>query len=1282
MTHGIKSLDVSTELPEIEGNHPEACGSKEQDGGGDVLPQEKENVLENQEAEFGGRNGEKLEGIEMRGTEICGYVDEMEGGFIDNKLRTKIGEVETDQKGKERSEKAVENFDSGKDGGSMLVKKRGRKPKKQEETEQKGKESSEKAVENCDSRKDGGSRSVKKRGRKPKKQEETEQKGKESSEKAVENCDSRKDGGSRSVKKRGRNPKKKEETLQKGKESSDKAVENYDSGKNEGNKLVKKRGRKPKKKDETLQVQEAERGTGEQSGEKVEKLEEESSQNGQATEEKGEDEGADAENICRKGRKKGSRSGGKVSGLKQRQNGFVFQKGKEDDEELQDNAGKDEENRNNLKGKKEAMFIDNQEDKEVENEIDGKLDEKSEVFLKQEDEVSLKEEGIKPRKRGTDLGNQEMDTEEAQENGVSVEVNGNSYRKRLRANGKKVSYADYDEEDEEVSVRKKRGRKGRNRTTVTGKEGSEIEAVNDNGDLTEGNGKEVSGRGPQKNTKEKDDGGRKSLTINSGMGCSLRDLKVLQQDMKDVKINKHSKEFTAEVCLMCHQCQRNDKGPVVRCQKCKKKRYCIHCLDNWYPKMTKVEVADACPVCRENCNCKACLRDTPNEFLNKLKKMVGTDDRKVLHSKYLVQALLPYLKQLNEEQMVEKKIEARIQGTFGISLAELEIQNANCPKDERMYCDNCGTSIFDHHRSCSNCFSDLCLVCCREIRDGHLQGGGEEVVMEYVSRGFEYLHGGESKVISQDGVPPGTTSEDSLRSNIGWKVNEDGRIVCRCGFGNLDLKCLFSTNWVSELVKRAEDVAQRYELDMANTNVECACFNSLGDVDIGSNQLLKAASREDSDDNYLYNPRASDIKKEDLKHFQYHWMRAEPVVVSNVLETGTGLSWEPMVMWRAFRQIRNEKHDTLLDVKAIDCLDWCEVDINVHQFFMGYLHGRFDAKNWPQILKLKDWPSSTMFDKRLPRHDAEFTYCLPFKEYTHPHDGPLNLAVRLPKKSLKPDMGPKTYIAYGCAQELGRGDSVTKLHCDMSDAVNVLTHTAEVTLKPAKLAKIEELKKLHEKQDRREIFGNNQVKEEDVDGEMDGSLCGSLPTTDKETREDNNQSEGSRLSNCGNVSLQPDEGGAVWDIFRREDVPKLQEYLNKHFKEFRHIYCCPLQKVVHPIHDQTFYLSLDHKRKLKEEYGIEPWTFVQKLGDAVFIPAGCPHQVRNLKSCIKVALDFVSPENVGECIRLTEEFRLLPPNHRAKEDKLEITSLSDLDANILRIGMCDLDRGTHGGELI
>lgn len=46
------------------------------------------------------------------------------------------------------------------------------------------------------------------------------------------------------------------------------------------------------------------------------------------------------------------------------------------------------------------------------------------------------------------------------------------------------------------------------------------------------------------------------------------------------------------------------------------------------------------------------------------------------------------------------------------------------------------------------------------------------------------------------------------------------------------------------------------------------------------------------------------------------------------------------------------------------------------------------------------------------------------------------------------------------------------------------------------------------------------------------------------------------------------------------------------------------------------------------------------------------------QSCIKMALDFVSPENVEECVRLTEECRLLPEIHRAKEDKLEVNVAS------------------------
>lgn len=36
-------------------------------------------------------------------------------------------------------------------------------------------------------------------------------------------------------------------------------------------------------------------------------------------------------------------------------------------------------------------------------------------------------------------------------------------------------------------------------------------------------------------------------------------------------------------------------------------------------------------------------------------------------------------------------------------------------------------------------------------------------------------------------------------------------------------------------------------------------------------------------------------------------------------------------------------------------------------------------------------------------------------------------------------------------------------------------------------------------------------------------------------------------------------------------------------------------------------------------------------------------------------MDFVSPENLDECWKLTQEFRVLPDDHRAKEDKLQVS---------------------------
>ena len=50
-------------------------------------------------------------------------------------------------------------------------------------------------------------------------------------------------------------------------------------------------------------------------------------------------------------------------------------------------------------------------------------------------------------------------------------------------------------------------------------------------------------------------------------------------------------------------------------------------------------------------------------------------------------------------------------------------------------------------------------------------------------------------------------------------------------------------------------------------------------------------------------------------------------------------------------------------------------------------------------------------------------------------------------------------------------------------------------------------------------------------------------------------------------------------------------------------------------------------------------------------------QVRNIHNCIKIAEDFVSPENLEWCFYQTEEFRHLSDTHTNHEDKLQIKSI-------------------------
>ncbi|XP_065878744.1 lysine-specific demethylase JMJ26-like [Euphorbia lathyris] len=741
----------------------------------------------------------------------------------------------------------------------------------------------------------------------------------------------------------------------------------------------------------------------------------------------------------------------------------------------------------------------------------------------------------------------------------------------------------------------------------------------------------------------------------SGSGAN-RDRSAINRSCTSTRRDRKAKaKAKAKAKPRCHQCMKAERKTVVPCTKCKSKIYCVHCIKIWYPEMTEEEVAEQCPCCRSNCNCNVCLHSTG---LIKTSRRDIDDCEKAQHLDYLIKSLLPYMEQICEQQTREVQIEARIGPLH-------EVAENYCYNDERVYCNHCATSIVDYHRKCPNCAYELCLSCCQEIREGSLQSPAA-VEFQYTHQSYDYMHGGDS--LPHDLENPEDLTEPSKdlteASNFMWNANYDGSIFCApkelggCGGCILELKRILPMRWILELKMKAVELLGLYNGKQISLMPK--------DYDTGRQGLMKAACREGSDDNDLYCPALDDIQEDqELFKFQRHWAKGEPVIVRNVLKVTPNLSWEPMVMWRALcESLDLESSSKMSEVKAIDCLASCEVEIKTRQFFKGYMEGRIYHNFWPQMLKLKDWPPSDKFEDLLPRHCDEFISALPFQEYSDPKAGILNIAVKFPPGMLKPDLGPKTYIAYGTREELGRGDSVTKLHCDMSDAVNILTHTSEVSLTGEQHAAIKQLKHIHRKQDEREGLVRDEVNGEYGNSwkdEFDASKSNGLDKHAFESGEyeisDNEQNRVRLKGELTENETDNSGGGALWDIFRREDVPKLEEYLRRHYMEFRHTFCSPVKQVVHPIHDQSFYLTLEHKKKLKEEFGVEPWTFEQNVGEAVFIPTGCPHQVRNLKSCTKVAVDFVSPENIHECLRLNKEYRKLPKNHKAREDKLEIKKM-------------------------
>lgn len=343
--------------------------------------------------------------------------------------------------------------------------------------------------------------------------------------------------------------------------------------------------------------------------------------------------------------------------------------------------------------------------------------------------------------------------------------------------------------------------------------------------------------------------------------------------------------------------------------------------------------------------------------------------------------------------------------------------------------------------------------------------------------------------------------------------------------------------------------------------------------------------------------------EETYAFFQNQWERGLPVVVANSNRNMNKSIWKPEYFSKKFG---NEKHE------MVDCKNGATIkQVDMKHFWNGFdlISTRIPKDhNEKVVLKLKDWPTSDDFANVMTEHFEDLMKAVPMSAYST-RDGKHNLARYLPDFFSKPDLGPKMYSAY--SQIYPARQASTNLHLDVSDAVNMMVHVSRP--KDYLLAS-----KQYSKEAMKHALEEAGADHEDI-------------------------------LNIENSDKLP---GAIWHIWEANQADSIRKVLKNESVILRK----PQGEGDDPIHDQNWFIDKELRLKLEAE-GTVGYTIVQYEGDAVFIPAGAPHQVLNILDCIKVALDFVASENLPECVNLTEEFRALSTKHQNHEDKLQIKNI-------------------------
>ncbi|KAJ2448020.1 hypothetical protein GGF42_005260, partial [Coemansia sp. RSA 2424] len=488
----------------------------------------------------------------------------------------------------------------------------------------------------------------------------------------------------------------------------------------------------------------------------------------------------------------------------------------------------------------------------------------------------------------------------------------------------------------------------------------------------------------------------------------------------------------------------------------------------------------------------------------------------------------------------------------------------------RQVCDLCSTSVMSVCFSCCMCATEMCVGCFSEWDDG----SAEPRVA--VGSSYNKAHSGSR---SDDG------GVSTRRYNHCKKFNGTSELSLHLQAQHRKRQFIrvsqFTAADIRQVVEKARGV-----VDLGSIYPELSQISSAGVIsDTAAQAFTAKVARIEQRTRDMYPHAAWElpviyVAADELStaEFSCLWRQGIVVVVRGLLSALNGALWQPEWWIKNFGDEKVSILDCARKAEPVGGGEWPLR--NFYRLFDGsdkyaalfdtpddassseyQLHsdkegdnngdrGRADraAREWREhkacvargILKLKDWPPTDDFERRLPRHFRHFMKALPFPEYTQ-RAGKFNLANRLPAAFVPPDLGPKMYCAYGSSDGEG-GVGTTNLHCDMADAVNIMAYA------PA------------------EFLRERNIEVPGIWTRSDGSP---------------------HMSAASKSPTTAAPAAAVWDIYPPEALGNLREFIGQvHDIPFGAECKGPIAaKHGDPIHNQETYLSLPLRQKFFDEYG-------------------------------------------------------------------------------------------------